>query len=1003
MGYKTASAERSQASSAVSSAIAAFNNPDGSGFALTSTALTADKELKQYTVVPGTDPINSATSVGGAIITAVVVTDSNYAVLDDTAVATTGGYIKLTGSGFKTGCVVYVAGTAASTTTFVSYTEVRAAVGANSSNTHAIYLLNTDGSAAFYLSGLVVSGVPTWSTNATLTAAFEQVAYTQALTATGDATISYSLKAGSNLPAGVSLNSSTGALTGTTPADTGSTTYTFTIIATDGQNQDTERLFSLTINTDAVTWSSPAAGTSYELPVNTIMSNVALQATSASGRAVTYAANTLPTGVTLSGNVISGTATVVGQTVSTLLTANNSIRSATRVVNWTVQFFDPYFKNTTLLLNGNDGINGAQNNTFLDSSTNNFTITRNGNTTQGTFTPFSPTGWSVFTSAASATTGLRGTVSLVNATTTTFTAECWVYMTEAPVSGDGIPCLIGMDALFNSSIYLSFGPNASRQLVLRWFDGASKTATGGTALALNTWYHIAVVSNANALAMYVNGVAETLSGTTTLTNRNSTTNTFSLFLNSSATNYQFRGYASSIRVCTSAVYTGAFTPSTTPLTTTSQGATNCKLLTAQNNRFVDTSSNAYALTVQGAPSVQAFSPFAPTTEYSAATHGGSGYFDGTGDYLVTSGSALDTGAGTSDVTFECWVYNNGFSGSQYGRGICAFYPSASYASTRLLIRLSSSTNLLNCYLVVGGTIQFGTSGTNSTASITPNAWTHVAIVRSSQTFYIYINGVRDTTLAATSASLNTFDKFDIGRTQDGNVPEFNGLISNFRYLKGTAQYTGTTYTIPTAPFTPVNNTQLLLNFTNAGIYDATAKNDLETVGNAQVNTSIKKYGTGSIYFDGTGDNLQIPSSPTFAMGGGDWTVEMWLYPNNVSSLQALLSFGSGTWRFFLNSSGLWFLNSAASIVQTSQSIISTGQWYHVAVCKNGSSVRIFLNGTQVGGTGTDTNNYASAIAYIGSEVAGSYLNGYIDDLRVTKGVARYTANFTAPTASFGTK
>ena len=170
-----------------------------------------------------------------------------------------------------------------------------------------------------------------------------------------------------------------------------------------------------------------------------------------------------------------------------------------------------------------------------------------------------------------------------------------------------------------------------------------------------------------------------------------------------------------------------------------------------------------------------------------------------------------------------------------------------------------------------------------------------------------------------------------------------------------------------------------------------------------MNTSIKKYGTGSIYFDGTGDNLQIPSSPTFAMGGGDWTVEMWLYPNNVSSLQALLSFGSGTWRFFLNSSGLWFLNSAASIVQTSQSIISTGQWYHVAVCKNGSSVRIFLNGTQVGGTGTDTNNYASAIAYIGSEAAGSYLNGYIDDLRVTKGVARYTANFTAPTASFGTK
>jgi hypothetical protein len=228
-------------------------------------------------------------------------------------------------------------------------------------------------------------------------------------------------------------------------------------------------------------------------------------------------------------------------------------------------------------------------------------------------------------------------------------------MTEAPVSGDGVPALIGMDATFNTSIYLGFGPNASRQLVLRWFDGASKTATGGTALALNTWYHIALVSNANALAMYVNGVAETLSGTTTLTNRNSTTNTFSLFLNSSSSNYQFRGYASNIRVCTSAVYTGAFTPSTTPLTTTSQGATNCKLLTAQDNRFVDNSSNAYVLTLQSTPSVQAFSPFAPTAAYSTTTVGGSGYFDGTGDYLTfPSDSAFSYG--TSDYSQEFWIY-----------------------------------------------------------------------------------------------------------------------------------------------------------------------------------------------------------------------------------------------------------------------------------------------------------------------------------------------------------
>jgi hypothetical protein len=93
MGYKTTSAERSQATSAISSAIAAFNNPDGSGFALTSTALTEGVGLKQYTIIPGTNPVNSETSIGGAVITAVAITDSNYTAIDDTALATTGGYI----------------------------------------------------------------------------------------------------------------------------------------------------------------------------------------------------------------------------------------------------------------------------------------------------------------------------------------------------------------------------------------------------------------------------------------------------------------------------------------------------------------------------------------------------------------------------------------------------------------------------------------------------------------------------------------------------------------------------------------------------------------------------------------------------------------------------------------------------------------------------------------------------------------------------------------------
>jgi hypothetical protein len=74
------------------------------------------------------------------------------------------------------------------------------------------------------------------------------------------------------------------------------------------------------------------------------------------------------------------------------------------------------------------------------------------------------------------------------------------------------------------------------------------------------------------------------------------------------------------------------------------------------------------------------------------------------------------------------------------------------------------------------------------------------------------------------------------------------------------------FTPPTAPLTAVTNTQLLCNFTNAGILDNAMMNDLETVGNAQISTSVKKYGTGSMYFDGTGDWLSVPKCQTLEFG-----------------------------------------------------------------------------------------------------------------------------------------
>jgi hypothetical protein len=654
---------------------------------------------------------------------------------------------------------------------------------------------------------------------------------------------------------------------------------------------------------------------------------------------------------------------------------------------------DPNFESTVLLLHG-DGTNGAQNNTFLDSSTNNFTITRNGNTTQGTFTPFSkPDGrWGNFATAASASVGLScATSALVGSTTTTFTAECWIYMTDSPVSNDGVPALIGLDATFNSSLFLGFGPNASRQLVLRWFDGASKTATGGTTLNLNTWYHIAAVASSNALAIYVDGVAETLSGTTTLTNRNGTTNAFSLFLNSSASNYQFRGYASNIRVCTSAVYTTGFTPSTFPLTTTSQGATNCQLLTAQSNRFIDNSSNAYVLSLNGSPRVTPFSPFPITTAYDTSVNGGAGYFDGTGDYLSSSSTSIGN-FGTGDFTVEYWINPS----SLGQRNHVDFRGTAGSGGAFRIGSLST-----NDKIVAGWDL----SDIQLISTTTPNlnSWTHIAVTRSGTTCRLFINGVLE---ATTTSSYSIPDSGIIVGAYRGTSNYYIGYFSSLRIVKGTAVYTSA-FTPPTAPLTAITNTSLLCNFTNAGIFDNTGKNNLETVGDAQIDTTTKKYGTGSMEFDGNGDWLLIPDSPDLKLGTGNFTIEFWVYlaSGDTGSARGLVAKGGAStgWLVSLDSSQKVVFTYTTSTI-TSSGAITTNAWNHIAVVREGTGsnqTKIYIGGTN-DGTGTVSTDFTQTeVMYIGANrTAGNPMKGFIDDLRVTKGIARYTANFTPPTAAF---
>ena len=175
-------------------------------------------------------------------------------------------------------------------------------------------------------------------------------------------------------------------------------------------------------------------------------------------------------------------------------------------------------------------------------------------------------------------------------------------------------------------------------------------------------------------------------------------------------------------------------------------------------------------------------------------------------------------------------------------------------------------------------------------------------------------------------------------------------------------------------------------------------------GNAQISTAQSKFGGASIAFDGNGDYLETPSSIDFAFGAGDFTIEGWCYlvASPSTGYPVLFETTSGS-RLFINfrKSRFFAVTTFFEVIATSPSDAPFNEWFHFAVTRASTSFRVFLNGTS--GAAVSSNyvfNDSTVTGRIGSVGSTESLNGFIDDLRITKGVARYTSNFTPPTAPF---
>jgi len=655
---------------------------------------------------------------------------------------------------------------------------------------------------------------------------------------------------------------------------------------------------------------------------------------------------------------------------------------------------DEFFNRVTLLLN-TSSTNGAQNNTFLDSSTNNFTITRNGNTTQGTFSPFSQTGWSNFFKGS----GDKLTVpanAAFNFSTGDFTVECWVYVNS--VSGN--QWIVGPD---NGTTFPWAMQITTSTIRFISNNAANIFAPTSFTVAVGAWNHFAVTRSGSTMSWFTNG---TLNGTQTYSNSIGS-DTINLQIGATnGTSDVVNGYVSNLRVVKGrAVYTSSFTPSTVPLGATSGGqspptGTQTSLLTCQSNRFLDNGGlvTPNTFTVTGTPSVQAFEPFAPGVEYSTSVVGGSGYFDGTGDYLsVANNTAFDL-SGSTSWCIETWAYWNSVSGEQ---NLFEKFTNPSGPGWTLY-KFTPSSN--------SGTLDIFGSSSSFNSAFTPvaNQWVHIVCCRDNalgRTSW-FINGVRTATSTTFSIASNASVPLLVG-VRSGGTTYFNGYLSGARIVKGSTPYdpSQTTITIPTAPPTAITNTSLLLSATNSGIFDSTAKNVLETVGDAQASTTVAKWGTTSMKFDGTGDYLNAGNSQNFVMGTGDYTYECWVYHTSVSVQQSYINRTQGNAagvNLYMNSSNQVGVYYSAQIV-TNTTTLSTNTWYHIAATRASGTTRIFVNGTLAGAgsSASDTTNLTESVCFIGASSTGANpMIGYIDDVRITKGYARYTANFTPPAAAF---
>ena len=292
-------------------------------------------------------------------------------------------------------------------------------------------------------------------------------------------------------------------------------------------------------------------------------------------------------------------------------------------------------------------------------------------------------------------------------------------------------------------------------------------------------------------------------------------------------------------------------------------------------------------------------------------------------------------------------------------------------------------------------------------------WYKIATVNTSPTISSPSSGANNT--LATNGTATTIELVgsdtDPGTTLQNSYAVTTGSLTNGGGTTATittSSTSGGTYT-SLSPSTNTTNRFFKVtpttNTSHGGSFSLTfSMSDTISAATTVQNFDLSFVPEGSAVFDGTGDGLVSATSSNLSMSTGDFTIEFWVYPNNLSSTQIVTDLrkggGGNDVVVFLDSSSKVNLHADSSTRITSSSSISASQWTHIAVVKSSGTTTLYLGGTADSTTYSDSNNYVGTAVTLGKYFNGDQfeLNGYISNYREVKGTAVYTSNFTPPTS-----